>query len=225
VRNVPRLPALYFARLGVPPSGFASASDGNDETAKGYHVTIESAVVEMQQFIDEVQVILVKNGNPPSEQTLAEIGERMKGLVRRDDLEELHQKAQAEGRRLFSVPDGLQLMLAHFPATTAIHTHGAWGVMAGYRGVERYKQWVREDDGSKPGVGKLRLIRDVEVKPGDVGWWLPPPNDIHQQLPDERGSVELILMGNPPAEKRLYFDVEQGTYEEATPAERHYPGR
>jgi len=41
-------------------------------------------------------------------------------------------------------------------------------------------------------------------------------------VPDEGGVLELILMGNPPSEQRLYFDVEAGTYEESTPSQRHY---
>ena len=86
---------------------------------------------EIQRFISDAHEILDRRGGPVKE-ALLEIGEKMKGLVARDDLEEI--RDNSPNRRLYSEPGGLQLMLATFPDITAVHTHGAWGVMVGYKG-------------------------------------------------------------------------------------------
>ncbi len=182
---------------------------------------LDGVIEAVESFIADAHEILERHGGP-IEAAFEEIGERMKPLVKRTDLEELRDGSGLPGNRLHSEPDGFQLMLASFPQTTAIHTHGAWGVMVGYRGNERYRQWVREDDGSREGHAKLRLLRDIAVTPGDAGWWHPPPNDIHQQVPEPGGVLELILMGNPPTDRRLYFDLENDTYVEDSYAAHHY---
>ena len=184
---------------------------------------LDDVMQAVDELMAEAHAILERHGGPV-EAAFEEIGERMKVVAGRKDLEELRDASPLPGNRIYSEPEGLQLMLASFPQTTAVHTHGTWGVMVGHRGNERYRQWVREDDGSEEGHAKLRLVRDIEVKPGDVGWWYPPPNDIHQQLPGEGGSLELIMMGYPPGEHRLYFDLDNDSYVEGTPAEQHYPG-
>jgi hypothetical protein len=184
-------------------------------------VDLSPAIEAVEQFIADAHAILEEHGGP-CPPAFEAIGERMRPLVKRRDLEELKAGSPLPGGRLYSEPEGLQLMLAEFPSTTAVHTHGTWGVMVGFRGTERYRQWVREDDGSEPGKAKLRLLRDIEVAPGDVGWWYPPPNDIHQQLLTAGPTKELILMGNPPAGQRLYFNVEAGTYTQGAPAQHHY---
>ncbi len=178
-------------------------------------------IAAVDAFIADAHRILDEHGGP-TVAAFEALGERMKPLARRRDLEDLRDGSPLPGNRIYSEPDGLTLMLATFPSTTAVHTHGTWGVMVGYRGTERYRQWVREDDGAEPGRARLRLLRDIEVRPGDAGWWYPPPSDIHQQLPGPEGVLELILMGTPPGEHRLYFDVDAGTYVESTPSEQHY---
>ena len=179
------------------------------------------AIAAVDAFIADAHRILDAHGGP-NEAAFEALGERMKPLAARKDLELLRDGAPLPGNRIYSEPNGLTLMLATFPATTAVHTHGTWGVMVGCRGTERYRQWVREDDGARPGHARLRLLRDIEVGPGDAGWWYPPPSDIHQQLPGPGGALELILMGQPPGDHRLYFDLESDSYVEGTPAEQHY---
>jgi predicted metal-dependent enzyme (double-stranded beta helix superfamily) len=176
----------------------------------------------IEQFVAEAHEVLERHGGP-SQPAREEIARRMQRLVESVDLEAERERA---GRKLlYSEPDGLQLMLSEFPEVTAVHTHGAWGVMVGYQGRERYTQWEREDDGARPGHAKLRVVDDRMVEPGDFATWPAPPNDIHRQWPEGGPSLELILMGNPPASVRLYFDLDRDTYTEGTPAERHYPGR
>lgn len=175
----------------------------------------------VEAFIADAHRILDEHGGP-NEAAFEALGRRMQPLAQRKDLEDLRDGSPLPGNWIHSEPDGLTLMLSTFPETTAVHTHGTWGVMVGYHGTERYRQWVREDDGQTPGHAKLRLLREIEVRPGDFGWWYPPPSDIHQQVPDPGGVLELILMGRPPSEHRLYFDLEHDTYEESTPAQRHY---
>ena len=182
---------------------------------------LAAATAAVEAFIADAHRILDEHGGP-NEASFEAIGERMKPLAQRDDLEQLRDDGRLPGNWIWNEPNGLTLMLATFPTTTAVHTHGTWGVMVGYRGDERYRQWVREDDGATPGHARLRLFRDIEVKPGDAGWWYPPPSDIHQQLPNAGGVLELILMGEPPSDHRLYFDVDRETYVESTPAEQHY---
>lgn len=182
---------------------------------------LDGVIEAVESFIADAHAILERHG-APVEAAFEELGERMKPLAERDDLELLRDASGLPGNRLHSEPEGLQLMLASFPETTAVHTHGTWGVMVGYRGNERYRQWVREDDGSREGYARLRLLRDIAVAPGDAGWWFPPPNDIHQQVPEPGGVLELILMGRPPGERRLYFDLEHDSYVEDLVGARHY---
>ena len=185
---------------------------------------LDGAFEAVEKLIAEAHAILERHDGP-CETAFEEIGVQMKPLAGRRDIVELRDGSPLPSGYLYSEPDGLQLMLSTFPSTTAVHTHGTWGVMVGFKGTERYKQWVREDDGSEAGVARLRLLRELEIAPGDVAWWYPPPNDIHQQLPSNGGAMELILMGGPPSPHRFYFDVEAGTVSEGTPSERHYPGR
>src|SRR5690606_12997054 len=126
----------------APPALSRVIWRGLDQAGREHEMSIDEANVAIKDTIHDIHVILERHGEV-SDQSLAAVGERMKELAQRDDLEEVYEAAAARGERLFSEPDGLQLMLSHFPETTAIHTHGAWGVMVGYRGNERYRQWVR----------------------------------------------------------------------------------
>ena len=81
-----------------------------------------------------------QHGGQINDASLADIAHRMKEIARWKNLEALADAARERGERLYSEPGGgFQLMLAHFPATTAVHTHGAWGVMAAHKGNE----WCR----------------------------------------------------------------------------------
>ncbi|RLT36951.1 MAG: hypothetical protein DWI58_17805 [Chloroflexi bacterium] len=180
----------------------------------------------IRAFISDAHAIVAQHGGQVNDASLADIAHRMKEIARWKNLEALAEAARERGERLYSEPGGgFQLMLAHFPATTAVHTHGAWGVMAANKGKEWYRQYVREDDGSAEGEARLKLVREVRIEPGDIGWWYSPPDDIHQQVPDEGGASELIMMSEPPASERLYFDLDHHTYIRDTPAARHYPAR
>jgi hypothetical protein len=177
----------------------------------------------IRAFIQDAHTIVAEHDGQIDDASLEDIAHRMKGIAEWKNLEQLAEAARERGERLYSEPDGgFQLMLAHFPSITAVHTHGTWGVMAAHKGTEWYRQYTREDDGSKDGEARLKLVREIHIEPGHIGWWYSPPNDIHQQVPDPGGAWELIMMGEPPASERLYFDLDHHTYMRDTPAARHY---
>lgn len=173
----------------------------------------EYSVVE---FIQDVRRILAEKG--PTETGLDQIGRTMQRLVARDDLhpEALHADITDDlsGASLHQEPDGsLSLGLAKFSfqEPTRIHNHNSWGVACIYKGVDRYIQWQRLDDGSRAGYAEVRPRKTLTMTRGDHTFWLDPPGDIHTQWGQE-GHVawELVLMGrNIRGKDRLFFEPDK----------------
>lgn len=115
---------------------------------------------------------------------------------------------------LQSDPDGLTLMLARFSPVeeTPVHDHGSWGVACVVRGRDRYRHY--RSDG-----GKVTLLYEKDLGPGDFVTWPDPPEDVHSQQGVGEAAWELVLFGKDVTKiPRHYHDLETGKVRTALPA-------
>lgn len=122
------------------------------------------------------------------------------------------------GRLLYRDPSNRFLLaLTHFPphGVTPVHSHEAWGALCLVRGSERYTSWRRLDDGSQPGKAHLAVVQDHHMEPGDLAYWFHDPYNVHRQWPGAAGCTEIVLLGGT-GRRLQHFDLERGTWEEAT---------
>jgi predicted metal-dependent enzyme (double-stranded beta helix superfamily) len=94
--------------------------------------------------------------------------------------------------------------------TLQIHDHGVWQVLALYRGAADHTQYVRTDDGFRPGHADLDLVEHRLLSPGD--WVLmAPPSDVHTLtgLTDDTYFVSINPLMN---RVRRYFQLDAHTY-------------
>lgn len=59
------------------------------------------------------------------------------------------------------------------------HDHGTWGVVAVADGTVRIENFVRMDDGTSNDHADLAMACTIDGGRGDVGYVLPPHEDIH----------------------------------------------
>ncbi len=76
---------------------------------------------------------------------------------------------------------GFVLIAMVWPPNTigSPHDHQTWGVVAVSEGSIRICNFERDDDGSNTEQGNLVEKIRIDGKPGDVGYVLPPHEDIH----------------------------------------------
>jgi len=135
------------------------------------------------------------------------------GFIDERDMRTLH-GGDASFTILQTDPDGLTLMLARFPETaeTPVHDHSSWGVACVVRGRDRYRHWHHDDE------GRLKVLYEKVLEPGQFVVWLDPPHDIHSQQGVGGTALELVLFGkNVTAIPRHYFDPETGKVRTALP--------
>lgn len=109
--------------------------------------------------------------------------------------------------------DGLTLMLARFSAAeeTPVHDHGSWGVACVVRGRDRYRHYRVAD-------GKVSLLYEKELGPGEYVTWPDPPGDVHSQQGIGEDAWELVLFGKDVTRiPRHYHDLETGKVRTALP--------
>ncbi len=114
---------------------------------------------------------------------------------------------------LQSDADGLTLMLASFSASeeTPVHDHGSWGIACVIRGRDHYRHYRLED-------GRVTLLYEKELGPGEFVTWPEPPHDIHSQQGIDETAWELVLFGrNVTRIPRHYHDLETGKVRTALP--------
>ena len=74
-------------------------------------------------------------------------------------------------------------------ATTPVHDHLAWGLVGVYRGSQ-------DEEFYRPSAGRLELLRQRPLAPGDFYTLLPPRDDIHRvRTTSEVTSVSVHLLG------------------------------
>jgi 3-mercaptopropionate dioxygenase len=75
-------------------------------------------------------------------------------------------------------------------AMTPVHDHLAWGLVGVYRG-NQYEEFYRPD------AGRLELLRQRPLDPGDFYTLLPPRDDVHRvRTTSEQTSVSIHLLAN-----------------------------
>ena len=114
---------------------------------------------------------------------------------------------------LESDSDGLTLMLGRFaPEETPVHNHHSWGVACVVEGKDRYRHWRLDSD------GRISVLYEKVLGPGDFVAWLDPPHDIHSQQGIGGTALELVLFGkNVMKIERDYYDPETGAVRTALP--------
>jgi predicted metal-dependent enzyme (double-stranded beta helix superfamily) len=135
------------------------------------------------------------------------------GFVQEADMKTLH-GGDSSFTLLQSDPDGLTLMLARFPPheETPVHDHGSWGVACVVRGHDRYRHWELGAD------GRVNVLYEKVLGPGQFVSWLDPPRDLHSQQGIEEPALELVLFGKDVTQiPRNYHDPETGKVRTALP--------
>ncbi|HKV86627.1 MAG TPA: hypothetical protein VJT78_01370 [Candidatus Dormibacteraeota bacterium] len=115
---------------------------------------------------------------------------------------------------LQSDPDGLTLMLSRFSphSETPVHDHNSWGVACVVKGVDRYRHWEMGDG------GRVQILYEKILRPGNFVTWHEPPRDIHSQQGVDGDALELVLFGrNVMTIPRRYYDPETGDVKTALP--------
>ena len=75
-------------------------------------------------------------------------------------------------------------------AMTPVHDHLAWGLVGIYRGNQ-------DEEFYRPGEGRLELVRQRPLEPGDFYTLLPPRNDVHRvRTTSAETSVSIHLLAN-----------------------------
>lgn len=89
------------------------------------------------------------------------------------------------------------------------HDHQTWGVVVGLDGRETNVNWLRRDDGTRPGFADIYANHEVDVGPGDVVAFLP--DDIHSVRNDGDGTtLSLHIYGKSLAHiERSEFDPDE----------------
>jgi predicted metal-dependent enzyme (double-stranded beta helix superfamily) len=75
-------------------------------------------------------------------------------------------------------------------AMTPVHDHLAWGLVGVYRGSQ-------DEEFYRPGGGRLELVRQRPLRPGDFYTLLPPRDDVHRvRTTSDETSVSIHLLAS-----------------------------
>ena len=154
-----------------------------------------------------------------TEERLARVGQALAGAAREpgfipeSKMRTLH-GSSSSFTLLQSDPDGLTLMFSRFAPDeeTPVHDHNSWGVVCVVQGKDRYRHWHHDDE------GRLGVLYEKVLGPGEFVVWLDPPHDVHSQQGIDEPAFELVLFGkNVTAIPRNYYDRETGKVRTALP--------
>ena len=120
-------------------------------------------------------------------------------------------------RPMFSI----RMFICEPGAYTPIHDHNSWGVIGAALGKIGVINYVREDDGSKPGYARLSRSETLILEGSQTDLTLPLNQGIHQTgNPETQTSIMVSVYGRPIRQMYIHrFDFENQT------AYRLYPPR
>lgn len=165
------------------------------------------------EFMTRAREMLARGEGPDAVGRLLAQESRKPGFVPEAEMKSLH-GGDSTFTVLQSDADGLTLMLGKFSAAAAtpVHDHGSWGIACVVRGRDRYRHYRNVD-------GKVSLLYEKELGPGEFVTWPDPPGDIHSQQGIGEAAWELVLFGKDVSRiPRHYHDLETGEVTTALPA-------
>jgi len=108
--------------------------------------------------------------------------------------------------------DAWSVVCVVFPpgATTPVHDHLIWGLVAVYAGVEEETVYKRLDDGSTPGYASLEKVGTQRNAKRSISLVIPPEQEIHSiRNPGTTPSISIHVYGGDLASMpRHRFDVD-----------------
>jgi predicted metal-dependent enzyme (double-stranded beta helix superfamily) len=110
--------------------------------------------------------------------------------------------------------DGQLMVVAAVMAAGEVvppHNHGNWNVTGVWRGAVHYTGYHRRDDRSVDLVADLAVAERRVVRAGQAVFCPPPPDDIHEVVSLEEGTLT-VLVAPPFADVREYYLPERGCY-------------
>jgi predicted metal-dependent enzyme (double-stranded beta helix superfamily) len=174
----------------------------------------------VERTLDQVRSIEREDGI--DRDSIARIQELLVDLTKRKDLfgeEQFPMPAPDKPAAIYliSADEGdrfaLYLVCASPGTGSPPHDHTTWAVIAGLDGEEENRIWERVDDGSIPGKGQVKEVRQVVLRDGDGIAFLG--DDIHSiKVVSERPTRHFHLYGKgfDQQTERVSYNVDSGSY-------------
>jgi cystathionine beta-lyase len=178
---------------------------------------IENSIKTLLSEVREID-----NGKEIDRDSLAEIQDRLVKLTARKDLfgpEQFPEPAADKPAVIYLLSEdddhryAMYLVCAAAGGGAPPHDHTTWAVIAGLDGEEENRIWERTDDGSTPGKGELKEVRQVVLRDGDGIAFMP--DDIHSIKAISAGPTRHFhLYGKSFDEQteRVGYNLAEGTY-------------
>ncbi len=173
----------------------------------------------VQQFIADARAIAAEG--PMDRVRLDKIKDRLMDVAARKELwaeDDFPAPSVAEKQNRFFIADdaetGLTLYLNVMQPGKIIppHNHTVYACIAAVEGAEQNTVYERVDDGSVPGKAELRLLAEVDLRPGNALAMMA--DDIHSVVIGGTDVIRHLHFYGQPLEsldQRISYDIEAGT--------------
>jgi predicted metal-dependent enzyme (double-stranded beta helix superfamily) len=173
-----------------------------------------SAGYTIQQFVEDARAIIDKRLG--EEKTLEALSEPLSRVIARQDcladVESGGNPDPEKGFPIYRAEDLSIICVVWQPnAGTPIHNHNGWALEGIISGMERNRNFERQDDMATPWVAKLEEVAPSIVKTGETTSLMLPPNDIHAVEIPQGKTLAIHVYGNDLYKQwRYQFDLESG---------------
>ena len=173
----------------------------------------------VQQFIADARAIAAEG--PMDRVRLDKIKDRLMDVAARKELwaeDDFPAPSVAEKQNRFFIADdaetGLTLYLNVMQPGKIIppHNHTVYACIAAVEGAEQNTVYERVDDGSVPGKAELRLLAEVDLRPGNALAMMA--DDIHSVVIGGTDVIRHLHFYGQPLEsldQRISYDIDAGT--------------